>query len=742
MNKKILFIFGGTGDTAKNLQKRDADEKFADDVVRIYFNGNQDTRIGGAGGLLGIAPDLDVVASKIRSCFGSGGELSITKLKMQFGDALLVKGTSEDKVTASNINLTGFSRGAVTTFAVARSLDDLGISMSLFAQEPVPGNSKYYAKRASSEFHKNKDLSRCVNLRSAEVVLGVYSKDNTSLQNKFFRQMAPTFNPAVCTSSIYSLPKSEHMEVNFSAENHRMSFYDKTGIRTRERIYRQEITSNLFFIPKIAQQKFHEGVYGRTQLSPRYKSLLLDELIKSGKTTTVDMSVKYGQALLALGKCSTFIKATEELERRIKTDSSNEGKALREFIVEFENINQYTFKGINDKKQLYAINLFRGSVYDLIKDYPIKDATTQQKQELVKAILEEVSFLKDQIGNKELGKLRILMNDFLENNILLHPDLAKYIDETENYSGPKAISPESVARATADITEIRDADALTERLYYLSKRQRSEQYNKFSANLPRLVTDANQLGNILRLLPADKIELTLKKKELQALIKSFEHIDSIIKKLDTEEQRIKLYKVLKSHPVLSGLSFAGVKEKSLKLSSQSTTVSSDPLIEEVSSPSIFTGDDSQSSRSDDSSSEPRTPVSTPISPITPSLSDVPVVEYKTPIPAIIEAQSSLSPTGTGPQRRLQPKPLVAEVQVVTVPPISSKPEPTITEQDTTKPIVQGDISSFVTSQIKSREGLQSSMKTTMRELRDKMLHAPSEDNTSEDDQNNDDVRLD
>ena len=63
--------------------------------------------------------------------------------------------------------------------------------MSLFAQEPVPGNSQDYAKRTSSEFHKNKDLSRCVNLRSAEVVLGVYSKDNTSLQNKFFRQMAP-----------------------------------------------------------------------------------------------------------------------------------------------------------------------------------------------------------------------------------------------------------------------------------------------------------------------------------------------------------------------------------------------------------------------------------------------------------------------------------------------------------------------------------------------------------------------
>ncbi|MDF1684666.1 MAG: hypothetical protein P1U36_08430 [Legionellaceae bacterium] len=175
---KIFFSFAGTGGTAeqeqKNIERFDA---FDDDVVRVYFSGCQDRRIGGARLTGSISPNLDVVAAGVRQAFESSDtgptQLSLKILKEQFGDAIRIEPETafeEDKHHVESISLNGFSRGAVTTFACARTLDNLGVPMSLYAEDPVPGNSRTDAERSDSQYATNADLSECKNLKRAVVI--------------------------------------------------------------------------------------------------------------------------------------------------------------------------------------------------------------------------------------------------------------------------------------------------------------------------------------------------------------------------------------------------------------------------------------------------------------------------------------------------------------------------------------------------------------------------------------------
>ena len=72
MEAKIFFAFSGTGGSAENMQKSmdNTDFPFEEDVIQIYFNGCHDSQVGGQSWGMGyVAPDLDVVAKKIKSCF-------------------------------------------------------------------------------------------------------------------------------------------------------------------------------------------------------------------------------------------------------------------------------------------------------------------------------------------------------------------------------------------------------------------------------------------------------------------------------------------------------------------------------------------------------------------------------------------------------------------------------------------------------------------------------------------------
>ena len=539
MPTKVLFAFAGTGDTAKKIHKKYEREAFKPEVVRVYFNGCQSSAIGGAKAGIGyISPNLDTVASKVRSCFDEKGELSLSKLKKQFGDAIIIEPDSDKPTKVDDINLIGFSRGAVTTFAAAQHLDDLGIPISLFAEDPVPGNSKEAAKKISSEFYKNHDLRHCKNLQHAEVLIGAYKHSVNPLQNKFYRQMAPLFNEK-CDAAIYTVPKTYHRKISHLSDNHRTDFLARRG--TVGISYFDE--DAISFVPKLFQQKYHIGVAGRIQLSTRYKELLYKKISVHHSDESRDASIKSGQALHALDIAPKFL-SKDTLYQSVKEDTSSKGKALREFIVEFENINQYVFRKTKSEKIDRAINKFRVQVYEHLSAFPVSKATAMEKRAFEGAILSSLQSIKAEIPKKQYSELNKMVSTFLKDNIVVHPDLTQYLDESETYKS-KPTSFKDADSAMININNVKNGDQLAELLYHMSENSRDHAYDKLSKNLSALVQDANQLGNVMRFLPAKNIEKILKKPEMKALIGDLKALNGIMNKMFKPEQRMMVYNAVK-----------------------------------------------------------------------------------------------------------------------------------------------------------------------------------------------------
>ncbi|AHE67040.1 hypothetical protein [Legionella oakridgensis] len=538
MPRKVFFSFAGTGDTADNISNFHERKPFGENVIRIYFNGCQDSKIGGGSPGIGyIAPDLDVVASKLRTCFTESGELSLETLKRQFGSSIIIKGAEADldRVAIDDIHLQGFSRGAVTTFATARHLDDLNIPISLIAADPVPGNTKAYALKPSSEFYKNRDLRGCKNLRHAEVILGTYDKEVNPLHNTYFRQMAPLFSTD-CQHFIYTVPKTHHLEFSRKAENHVFDYCTKMGLTTHALEY-DETLDRMFYTPKILQQKFHVSVAGRTQLSLRYKQALFREVSKSRATLTMDEMVKAGQALYALNRSSDF-PGKDTLCGKITENRSTEGKALREFIVEFENILQYFFH--DNEKIAPVLDNIRQDIYQLINQYSCETANHHQKQALIDNILKSLESLKGNIPARQYTAFYVSMAHFMKENVMTHPELVHYLDETETYHETPCRTITS-ANPFADIKYATSAEELATILYHMSERSRAAAYDDLTPLLPRLVTNANQLGDILRFLPSDKIKDALNMPHITALINNIEDANLIMGKLFTNGQRNQVF---------------------------------------------------------------------------------------------------------------------------------------------------------------------------------------------------------
>jgi hypothetical protein len=362
---KIFFAFSGTGGSAGNMQEsmHNTYFPFEEDVIQIYFNGCHDSKVGGK--LLGmgyVAPDLDVVAKKIKSCFDSKGSLSLVELKKCFGSSIIIAPQDKEKelVDAESIHMAGFSRGAVTTFAVARHLDHLNKPMYIFAQEPVPGEDKYSAATNHSTFQKNQDLRECQNIKKVNVILGAYQKNIGGLHNKYFRQMAPFF-PQSCVSSIYLAPKSQHNQSNKLIKDQFMKFLTANKVKKDLGHVYTKKEQKFHFIPKIIQQKFHHGVVGRTTLLPTYKTLLFEQQKFITKIPTKDTSIKVAQALVSFYENSDYENLTN-LKTTIQLDKTSKGIATREFIVEFENILQFVIK---DDVQNPAIKQLKTKIYIL-----------------------------------------------------------------------------------------------------------------------------------------------------------------------------------------------------------------------------------------------------------------------------------------------------------------------------------------------------------------------------------------
>lgn len=554
MAKKVLFVFGGTGVNAQMIRDftegrtEDTGESFNDDVIRVYFNGCQDKHIGGHSKLKGyLDPNLDVVANKVRHAFSRDDvvTLNLADLKKEFGSSIIIepKEGLMDIEEVDDITLNGFSRGAVATFATARALDDLDTPMSLLAEDPVPGNSRENTYKQDSLYAKNFDLSHCRNIARGEILLGTYSKHNQGWENKWFRQMAPKFN-VTTDSHIFMVPKKMHVEFNRRATTYTSSFLYNRGLTTTSLVWRENDDRD-YVIPKVEQQKFHFGVVGRAEYLPSYKMSVLRSL-KSQYDPEIFCPIddggkfKWGQALLALHH-ATMDETTFEILSKAVLKNTDKAKGLREFIVEFDSIVQYskeqsTLKPHNKQ----TIAELEKNIYRLIANfYKLENPSLKEKEFFAQSIQSNISLAKRDIPGKVHDKLKELTSMLLTENPLMHPHLIKFIDESETFSANLLAADQPVVDGV-----VTNAQELSQKLFHSSVRQRTVVFEQEKKSLGGFITNATDLANMASFLTPKQLKEVL---EINNKITTMADVLLLMKTLPTYEHQKIIYHAVKEN---------------------------------------------------------------------------------------------------------------------------------------------------------------------------------------------------
>lgn len=572
---KIFFSFAGTGGTAAEEQSNlESFKAFDDDIVRVYFNGCQDHRIGG--GIISgwISPDLDVVATGVRQAFTSDDtnstQLSLQALKKKFGDAIRIEPESaleDDKHQVDAISLNGFSRGAVTTFACARTLNDLDVPISLYAEDPVPGNSRADAERSESQYATNANLSDCHNLKRAVVTVGTYTKTQGGLQNKYFRQMTPKFNHKNTDAHIYTSPKSHHMETDINQINQRLNFLYEHNIFNIQRslVLRNPNDERFYAIPRVLQQKFHLGTVGRTSILPSYKEKIKNRLDSLTDYMPDNPSFKQGEADLAIySRYRSAAEIPDELTEA-NTAASPKGKAVRDFIVETHAIMKFsletkpsilerlikyalgdrfeeTFSEKNVQKYTEATDNYLRQVDKLLIDFTKKDKPSlDDYRQFEKKVLEQLSVLKNIIPS---GSYKVALSStqlYLKESPLTHPGLTQFLDERETFSSSQ---PEVTAHVEALDAPAKDAKHLAFKLYVSSGKERKNIINAYQSKLPDLIHTIQDLADIAQFTTPKALGSMLEQKEILSKIKSVDDVCHMMEQLPSYEHRKVLFKAL------------------------------------------------------------------------------------------------------------------------------------------------------------------------------------------------------
>ncbi|KTD69886.1 hypothetical protein Lsan_0164 [Legionella santicrucis] len=554
MVKKVLFVFAGTGVNAQMIRDftegktENTGETFNDDVIRVYFNGCQDKHIGGHSKLKGyLDPNLDVVANKVRRAFSKDDAvtLSLADLKRKFGSSIIIepKEGLEDVEEVDDITLKGFSRGAVATFATARALDDLDTPMSLLAEDPVPGNVRENTYKQDSLYAKNFDLSHCRNIVRGEILLGTYSKHNQGWENKWFRQMAPKFNPTT-DSHIFMVPKKMHVEFNRRTTTYNSSFLYHRNLTTVSLAWREE-DDRAYVIPKVEQQKFHFGVVGRAEYLPSYKMSVLRNLKRQYDPEIFcpidgDNKFKWGQALLALHN-ATMSETTFETLSKAVLKNTDKGKGLREFIVEFDSIVQYSKEqGALKADHKRTMAALEKNIYKLIADfYNLKSPSLKEKEVLAQAIQSNISLSKRDLPSKVYDKLKELTSILLIENTLMHSHLIKFIDENETFSA-NLLAADQPALDGA----VTNAEELSQKLFHSSVRQRTVIFEQEKKSLGEFITKATNLANIASFLTPKQLKEVL---EINNKITTMADVLLLMKTLPIYEHRKIIYHAVKEN---------------------------------------------------------------------------------------------------------------------------------------------------------------------------------------------------
>lgn len=408
---KVIFFFAGTGDDGEYYSRqKEHESKFEQDVIRVYIRGCQEERVGN--GFL--FPDLEIAANNVRGAF-NGNQLNLDRLRENFGDGLCkIEGDAVDTnqtVDVDQIALEGFSRGAVTTYAVAKKLDDLDIPLDIIANQPVPGETTLSQPLVT----KYSDLSNCRNVRSATTFLATYNLENGFIQNYFFRQMMAKF-PSGTQVANFFIPHQQHLDWFSDSPipahiNKQFSEYGYAKPRKDSARISSWYDSHpeCYFTPR----EFTQQIYGDDNSITKDPIYLNNVMIKAEaclKTNELENKIPLtsdqAEAIISLdGQFSADERLKNDLFK-LASESSNRGNQFVTIVNKVSDVCTYllhvTTDGVSEKTDLICshVDEYKETVFTLCQQFLMLDKPSiQDKMELASQIYQaELQFRRQALS--------------------------------------------------------------------------------------------------------------------------------------------------------------------------------------------------------------------------------------------------------------------------------------------------------------------------------------------------------
>ena len=379
---KIVFCFAGTEADGKDYAAGLENSKvFDDDVIRVYLAGCYHAKVGGGT----VFPDLDIVATKIRKAFSKdeNGLVSVNlkTLTNKLGTGLCrIEGQLDvNNPTIESIGLQGFSRGAVTTLAVAKKLNNLldntTVKMDLILNQPVPGPGSIY--------RKYNNVTKCTNIRSATTLLGSYNLENGIKENLFYQQMVAKFPSAKTTEvNTWLMPHQAH-EDWFKPEyklipRHISKLFVNAGYAKNKSQGDGLIISeykdrawNLYFTPKEFSQKILGARHANITKDPVYLKMIQNDA--KNLCEQEDITDEQASAIVAISKV------------KLSSFDHDKKKELYKFILED---NDQAKKFVQIVNKVHEVTEYLVNVTDVTseKSKLIKEHSHQYKKEVFEII--------------------------------------------------------------------------------------------------------------------------------------------------------------------------------------------------------------------------------------------------------------------------------------------------------------------------------------------------------------------
>ncbi|HAU1477912.1 hypothetical protein SFB61_08495 [Legionella pneumophila] len=473
---KIIFCFAGTGDPGDGYaDELEENNKFGEDVIRVYLRGCQHENIGGGP----LFPDLEIVANKINNAFKEDKTIDLNKLRDELGDGICRIESPRDLDTENpkieSIGLQGFSRGAVTCFAVAKKLDYLGIPMDIVANQPVPGQMSEGS--ASSLYRKYNDLTQCKNIRSATTFLASHNLENGVIHNKFFQQMVAKFPPQTKVNN-WIMPHQSHLAwfrhwivpFHISQQLHEAGYGGSSvGLTFAECIkmqYRQN--PELYFTPKEFSQKVFGAQDAVITKDPIYLEMIQEQAKDLLENLNIKLSDEQASAIVAISKVESIDVNKKREMMNFLSEDNPKSKQFVKIVNQTHEITEYLSHVTDDKvsekshkieqhSHEYKKQIFTNSYDYLRKDNP----TNEEKKDFVVSIKSaEKDFAKNAL-NIDRGIMRKAMQ--IVTNFILHVTGLFLIANTINkaitgdwFLFSKTRSESLISNTTHEIAKITD----------------------------------------------------------------------------------------------------------------------------------------------------------------------------------------------------------------------------------------------------------------------------------------------